>query len=155
MQKSLSYAYNFMPDCSTNHAHDHPVKSLFLKIKYLSHLMGKPTIFAVSAFVFARRIVQSLYFLNPKFPASSYLLCLYSLVCLRPVRRPLGILMKQLIFLRKAYLQCYGLKCIRMNNVIYIFKASICYRYFCYMKSHLLNHFNVRKYTCLYKNKAL
>ena len=34
----------------------------------------------VSAFVFATWIVQSLYFLNPKFQASSHLLWLYSLV---------------------------------------------------------------------------
>ena len=34
----------------------------------------------ISAFVFAIRIVQSLY-LNPKFQASSHLLWLYSLVC--------------------------------------------------------------------------
>ena len=42
----------------------------------------------VSAFVFATRIVQSLYFLNPKFQASSHLLCVYSLVCVRPGRKP-------------------------------------------------------------------
>ena len=35
----------------------------------------------ISAFVFATLIVQSLYFLNPKFHASSYLLWLYSPVC--------------------------------------------------------------------------
>ena len=35
----------------------------------------------ISAFVFATRIVQFFYFLNPKFPACSHLLCLYSLVC--------------------------------------------------------------------------
>ena len=35
----------------------------------------------ISAFVFAIRIVQSLYYLNPKFQASSHLLWLYSLVC--------------------------------------------------------------------------
>ena len=65
--------------------------------------MGKPTIcigknkdadsFAVtakliSAFVFATQIVQFLFFLNPNFQASSSLLCLYSLVCVRPVRKP-------------------------------------------------------------------
>ena len=33
------------------------------------------------AFVLATRIVQSLYFLNPKFQASNHLLWLYSLVC--------------------------------------------------------------------------
>ena len=34
----------------------------------------------ISAFVFAKRIVQSLYILNPKFQASSHLLWLYDLV---------------------------------------------------------------------------
>ena len=41
-----------------------------------------------SAFVFATRIVQLLYFLNPKFQASINLLCLYSSVCVEPVRKP-------------------------------------------------------------------
>ena len=41
----------------------------------------------ISAFVFATRIVQFLYFLNPKFQASSHLLWLYSLVCVGPVRK--------------------------------------------------------------------
>ena len=43
----------------------------------------------ISAFVFAIRIVHFLFFLNQKFQASSLLLCLYSLVCVRPVRKPL------------------------------------------------------------------
>ena len=34
------------------------------------------------------RIVQFLYTLIPKFPASSHLLCLYSLVCVRLVLKP-------------------------------------------------------------------
>ena len=42
----------------------------------------------ISAFVVATRIVQSLYFLNPKFQASSHLLCLCSPVCVRPGRKP-------------------------------------------------------------------
>ena len=42
----------------------------------------------ISAFVFATRIVQFLYFLNPKFPVSSHLLCLYSPVCVGPVWKP-------------------------------------------------------------------
>ena len=42
----------------------------------------------INAFVFATRIVQSLYFLNPKFQASSHLLRLYSLVCIGPGRKP-------------------------------------------------------------------
>ena len=38
---------------------------------------------------FTTRIVQSLYFLNPKCQASSHLLCLYSPVCVGPGRKPL------------------------------------------------------------------
>ena len=42
----------------------------------------------ISAFVFAKRIVQSLYYLNSKFQASRHLLWLYSLVCVGPGRKP-------------------------------------------------------------------
>ena len=42
----------------------------------------------ISAFVFTTRIVQSLYFLNPKFQASSHLLWPYSMVCVGPGRKP-------------------------------------------------------------------
>ena len=42
----------------------------------------------ISVFVFATLIVQSLYFLNPEFQASSHLLWLYSSVCVRPGRKP-------------------------------------------------------------------
>ena len=42
----------------------------------------------IGASVFAIRKVQSLYFLNTKIQASSYLLCLYSLVCVGPGRKP-------------------------------------------------------------------
>ena len=60
--------------------------------------MGNPTIcigenkdtdqLLISTFVFATRIVQFLYCLNPKFPASSHLLRLYSPVCVEPGRNP-------------------------------------------------------------------
>ena len=42
----------------------------------------------ISAFVFATRIVQSLFLLNPKFQASSHLLWLYSTVYVGPGRKP-------------------------------------------------------------------
>ena len=42
----------------------------------------------ISAFVFATQIVQSLYFLNPNFQASSHFLWLPSPVCVRPGRKP-------------------------------------------------------------------
>ena len=65
--------------------------------------MGKPTICigenkdadqlrgnreADHGFVFATRIVQPLFYLNPKFQASISFLCLYRPVCVRPVRKP-------------------------------------------------------------------
>ena len=65
--------------------------------------MGKPTICIgenkdadqlrgtaklISAFVFATRMVQFLFYLNPKFQASSYFLCLCRPVCVGPVRKP-------------------------------------------------------------------
>ena len=69
----------------------------------MSHPMGKPTICicenkgadqlrgnreADHAFVFTTRIVQFLFYLTPKFQASSLLLCLYRPVCVGPVRKP-------------------------------------------------------------------
>ena len=42
----------------------------------------------ISAFVFATGIVQSLYYLNPKFQASSHLLWLHRPVCVGPGRKP-------------------------------------------------------------------
>ena len=59
--------------------------------------MGKPTICIgenkdadqlISAFVFATRIVQFLFYLNPKFQAFSSFLCLYRPVCVGPPRKP-------------------------------------------------------------------
>ena len=42
----------------------------------------------ISAFDFATRIVQLVYFLDLTFPASSYLLRLYTPPCVRPGRKP-------------------------------------------------------------------
>ena len=65
--------------------------------------MGKPTICigenkdadqlrgnreADHAFVFATRIVQFLFYLYPKFQASSSFLRLYRLVCVGPIQKP-------------------------------------------------------------------
>ena len=65
--------------------------------------MGKPTICigenkdadqlrgnreADQRLCFATRIVHFLFYLNPKFQASSSFLCLYRPVCVRPVRKP-------------------------------------------------------------------
>ena len=75
---------------------------IFNGMLHVSCLMRKPTICIcenkgadqlrgyaklISVFVFATRIVQFLYFLNPKFPVSSHRLCLYSPVCVGPVQK--------------------------------------------------------------------
>ena len=72
----------------------------FIVFLQMSRVMRKPTFCIcenkdvdqlrgyISAFVFATQIVQSLFFLNTKFQASSYLLWLYSLVCVGPGRKP-------------------------------------------------------------------
>ena len=59
----------------------------FLKEANLLHMrkQRRRSALQYSTFVFARQIVQSLFYLNPKFQASSYLLGLYSLVCVGPV----------------------------------------------------------------------
>ena len=46
------------------------------------------TVKLISAFVFATRIVQFLFYLNPKFQVSSSFLLLCRPVCVRPVRKP-------------------------------------------------------------------
>ena len=68
----------------------------------MSHVMRKPT-FCIcknkdvdqlcgnreaDQRLFATQIEQSLFFLNPKFQASSHLLQLYSLICVGPGRKP-------------------------------------------------------------------
>ena len=42
----------------------------------------------ISAFVFTKWKVQSIFYLNPKFQASNHLLWVYSLVCVRPGQKP-------------------------------------------------------------------
>ena len=56
----------------------------------------------ISVFVFTIWIVQYLYFLNPKFKASSHLLWLYSPVCVGPGQKPL----RQVFSQRGSYLFC-------------------------------------------------
>ena len=78
-------------------------KLCFYKLPILSRVLRKPAFYiyektkahfscAVTAqlirsFVFATKIVQSLYLLNPKFKASNHLLCLYSPVYQKPGKK--------------------------------------------------------------------
>ena len=61
---------------------------LFAYAKTKTQISFAVTAKLISTFVFATRIVQSLYFLNPKFQASSHLLWLCSSVCVGPTRKP-------------------------------------------------------------------
>ena len=66
-------------------------KSAYAKTK--AQISFAVTAKLLSAFVFASRIVLFLFYLNPKFQASSHLLCLYrsvtvQAVCVGPVRKP-------------------------------------------------------------------
>ena len=61
---------------------------LFAYAKTKTQISFAVTVKLISAFVFTTRTVQSPYFLNPKFQASSYLLWLYSPVCVGPGRKP-------------------------------------------------------------------
>ena len=85
--------------------------------------MGKPTIciaqpkaqisFAVtakliSAFVFATRIVQVLFFLNPTFQASSLLMSLYRPVCVGPVRKPHCWFSYEMAHIKKSQALCHA-----------------------------------------------
>ena len=61
---------------------------IFAYAKTKVHIGYAVTAQLISAIVFATRIVQSLFFLNPKFKVSSLFLCLYRSVCVRPGRKP-------------------------------------------------------------------
>ena len=73
----------------------------------------------ISAFVFAIRIVKSLYYLNPKFQASSHLLWLYSPVCVGPGRKPRRPVFSQ----RGSYVD--GCRCANGNPVSLITTKTV------------------------------
>ena len=60
----------------------------FAYAKTKSQISFAVTAKLISAFVFATRIVQFLFFLNPKIQASGHLLCLYRTVCVRHGWKP-------------------------------------------------------------------
>ena len=62
--------------------------AFFAYVKTKMQISFAVTAKLISAFVFATWIEQPLYFLNPKLQASSHLMLLYSLVCVRPGRKP-------------------------------------------------------------------
>ena len=62
----------------------HEKTVFFANAKTKTQISFAVTAKLISAFVFAIRIVQSLFFLNPEFQASSHLLWLYNPVCVGP-----------------------------------------------------------------------
>ena len=84
----------------------------------------------ISAFVFATLIVQSLYFLNTKFQASSHLLWLYSLVCVGTGRKPRRPVFSQRGSYHLAHVHQIHLH-IPLNQVLYFFYRSVLMFYPC------------------------
>ena len=94
-----SYKISAETDCSGNHKRNH-LSRIMRKMDFAYAKTKAQTSFAItakliSAFVFATRIVQSLFFLNPKFQVSRLFLCLYRMVCVEPGQNP-----KLLVFSR-------------------------------------------------------
>ena len=63
-------------------------KPAFAYAKTKTQISFAATAKLISAFVFATQKVQPLFFLNPKFQASSCLLWLHSPICVAPGRKP-------------------------------------------------------------------
>ena len=67
----------------------------------------------ISAFIFATRIVQSLFLLNPKFHASSHLLWLYRTVCVGPGQKP-----RRPVFSERGSSKCTPEICGRYTSIL-------------------------------------
>ena len=80
--------------------HGHQQTCLFAYGKTKAQISCTVTAQLIRAFVYTSYLAQSLYFLNPNLQTSSYLLWLYSLVCVRPGGKPqTGFLVTRLKFL--------------------------------------------------------
>ena len=75
----------------------------------------------ISAFVFATRIVQFLFYLHPKFQASSSFLSLYRPVCVGPGRKP-----RRPVFSRRGSIGNGRYSCCLQNSKLIVF---VNYRY--------------------------
>ena len=87
LSSTPSETYCFV--CANNKSTNEPrrEKTGFLFAKTKTQISFAVTAKLISAFVFAIRIVQSLYYLHPKFQASSHHLWLYRPVCVGPGRK--------------------------------------------------------------------
>ena len=86
----------------------------------------------ISAFVFATQLVQSLYFLNPKFQASSHRPWLYSPVCVGPGRKP-----RRPVFSQRGSFKCNANvmfelpKEMLMMSFVYSLRPKMIFIYIC------------------------
>ena len=84
----------------------------------------------ISTFVFATQIVQSLYFLNAKFQASSHLLWLYSLFCVGPRqknRRP--VFSQHGSSKNVSFIRTYTVP-MKLLSLTILWKRAFCYQLF-------------------------
>ena len=127
--------------------------------------MGKPTICIcenkdadavtaklISAFIFAKRIVQSLFYLYPKFQASSSFLCLYRPVYVGPVRKPhcwFSYEVAHIFFLHKKLSMWWMINVTSLNDFFFLqlFRKSI---KFTPLNSSSADNHNSVVGTCLY-----
>ena len=77
--------------------------ALFASAKTKAQISLAVTTKLIRAFVFATRIVQSLYFLNPKFQASIYLLWLHSSIYVGPGQNP-----RKPVFHNEVHIRAYN-----------------------------------------------
>ena len=70
----------------------------------------------ISAFVFATRIVEFLFYLNPKFQVSSSFLSLYRPVCVGPGRKP-----RRPVFSRRGSIMYVSPICIRRLVGVHVY----------------------------------
>ena len=97
------------------------------------------TLKLISAFVFATRIVQFLIFLKPKFQASS-LLRMYSLLCVRPGRKPKLVVVSYIGSSGVYPLPYHKVSAVVTNRLLPLFSSGL----FCFwmlVRFHILNNF--------------
>ena len=80
-----------------NIKHSTSINWIFTYAKTKAQISFPVTAKLISTFVFANRIEQSLFFLNPTFQAPNYLLWLHRLVCVRHGQKP-----RRQVFLHKG-----------------------------------------------------
>ena len=98
-------------------------KPAFAYAKTKTQISCAGTAQLISAFVFAKQIVQSLYFLYPKFQAYSNLLWLYSPVCVGPGQKPRRPVFSE----RGSYLHCLPFSLNLLGDILLLYyKRLIC-----------------------------